>query len=258
MAYHPQTNSLTERKNQWVEQYLHLIIANQEDWAMALLITTLVHNNTKNGTMGFSLNELLIGREPPTIISQGEGTQNLLTEQRVKKLRQQQILTTQALNKVAEKLRLTETKWSLWQKVWLEAKNLALPYGTIKLAPKHYGPFKILKVLSPVTYKLELPFQWTIHPMFHTSLLTPYVKTMEHGENFLRPPPNLINNDEQYEVKTICSHRCHRRRKQLQYLIKWTGYLESNNMWEPVKNIQAPSLIKQYHKHRPLKSIKTN
>src|SRR6266851_1366819 len=75
MVYHPQTDELTERKNQWIEQYLCLITANQEDWAMALPIATLVHNNGKNGITGFTLNELLIGREPPTIPTQGEGTQ---------------------------------------------------------------------------------------------------------------------------------------------------------------------------------------
>ncbi len=77
-----------------------------------------------------------------------------------------------------------EARWGIGQKVWLEAKNLALLHRTVKLAPQHHRPFKILKVLSLVMYKLELPFQWTIHPMFHMSLLTPYVKTMEHGENF--------------------------------------------------------------------------
>jgi len=77
-----------------VEQYLHLIVANQEDWATVLPIATLVHNNMKNGTMGFSPNELLIGREPSAMPLQGEGTQNPLTERRVKQLRQQQILAT--------------------------------------------------------------------------------------------------------------------------------------------------------------------
>jgi len=94
MAYHLQTDSLMERKNQWVEQYLCLIIANQEDWAMALPIATLVHNNAKNGTMGFSPNKLLIGREPSTMLVQGEGTQNPLVKKRVEQLKQQQILTT--------------------------------------------------------------------------------------------------------------------------------------------------------------------
>ncbi len=168
-------------------------------------------------------------------------------EQRVEQLRQRQILATQALNHTAQKARPTEPRWSPGQKVWLEAKNLALPYGTIKLAPRCYGPFKILKVLSLVTYKLELLAQWTIHPMFHASLLTPYVETIEHGKNFSRPPPDLVDNNEQYKVETIRSHRRYGQRKQLQYLVKWMGYPESDNMWEPVKNIQAPLLIKQYH-----------
>jgi len=130
---------------------------------------------------------------------------------------------------VAKKARPTKAQWTPSQKVWLEAKNLALPYGTIKLAPRHHGPFKIQKVLSLVTYKLELPVQWTIYPVFHVLLLTPYVETIEHGENFSRPPPDLIDDQEQYEVETIHSHRCYGRKKQLQYLVKWKGYPESNN-----------------------------
>ena len=148
-----------ERKNQWVEQYLCLIMTNQEDWATALPIATLVHNNARNTMTGFSPNKLLIGREPMTILVQGEGTPNPLAEKRVEQLRQWQVLATQALNNVAKKLRPMEARWSIGQKVWLEVKNLALPYRTVRLAPQRYGPFKILRVLSPVTYKLELPFQ---------------------------------------------------------------------------------------------------
>ena len=44
-AFHPQTDRLTEHKNQWVEQYLHLYTsARQDDWDMWLPITTFVHN----------------------------------------------------------------------------------------------------------------------------------------------------------------------------------------------------------------------
>ena len=42
--------------------------------------------------------------------------------------------------------------------------------------------------------------------MFHVLLLTPYVETKEHRENYSRPPPDLIDDREQYEVKTIRSH----------------------------------------------------
>jgi len=47
--------------------------------------------------------------------------------------------------------------FQLGQKVWLKAKNLALPYGSVKLAPRHHRPFEITQVISPVVYKLMLP-----------------------------------------------------------------------------------------------------
>jgi len=92
------------------------------------------------------------------------------------------------------------------QKVWLEAKNLALPYRSVKLAPRHHGPFTIAQVMSPMMYKLGLPHQWTIHPVFHASLLTPYSETIEHRENYSWPPLNLVGDAEQYKVETIHSH----------------------------------------------------
>jgi hypothetical protein len=45
-AFHPQTDGLSERKNQWVEQYLRLVTsASPEDWTKWLTIATAVHNN---------------------------------------------------------------------------------------------------------------------------------------------------------------------------------------------------------------------
>src|SRR6266403_486399 len=36
------------------------------------------------------------------------------------------------------------------------------------------------------------------------------------------------------------------RSKRLQYLIKWKGYPESDNSWEPADQVHAPDLIKHY------------
>ena len=76
------------------------------------------------------------------------------------------------------------------------------------------------------------------------------MQTKEHGENYSRPPPDLINNQEQYKVEAIRSHRHYGKRRQLQYLVKWKGYPESNNTWEPVDYIQAPQLVKEYKQHQ--------
>ena len=76
-----------------------------------------------------------------------------------------------------------------------------------KLTPKCHGPFKIVKKVSPVAYQLELPTAWTIYNVFYASLLTPYCETMEHGVNYMRPPPDLIEDAKEYKVEAIINHR---------------------------------------------------
>src|SRR5579863_4609719 len=94
--------------------------------------------------------------------------------------------------------------------------------------------------------------------MFHASLLIPYVETDSHRPNYSRPPPNLISGEAEYEVEQIRSHRCHGCRKQLQYLLKWKGYPESDNTWEPADQVHASELVKAYHRHHQLEQIKAS
>src|SRR5216684_8542178 len=136
--------------------------------------------------------------------------------------------------------------------VWLEGTHLHLPYQATKLAPKRYGPFEITKEISPVAYQLRLPAAWNIHNVFHASLLSPYHEMDTHGPNYSRPPPDLIEGEEEYEVKKIINHRHTRRARTLQYLVKWVGYPEADNTWEPADQIHAPQLINTYHQQHPL------
>jgi hypothetical protein len=117
----------------------------------------------------------------------------------------------------------------------------------MKLAAQRLGPFTISKVISPVVYCLTLPPTWKIFPTFHTSLLSPYKETEEHGANFLEPPPELVGGNEEYEVEKVLGHRTHGWWKKRQYLIKWKGYSEAHNSWEPEENLNAPDLVKEYH-----------
>jgi hypothetical protein len=120
--------------------------------------------------------------------------------------------------------------------VWLESKNLRIPYQSRKLAPKREGPFLIEEVLGPVTYRLTLPSQWKIHNVFHACLLTPHKKTDLHGDMETRPPPDLIDGDEEYKVEAILTHRTYKNR-QTHYLVKLKGYDSSENTWEPESNL---------------------
>jgi hypothetical protein len=194
---------------------------------------------------------LLVGWEPTLAPPQKQPSSNLAASRSVEQLRRYRAMATQALNSTAAHHRPTTDLWTVGQQVWLDARNLKLAYGTAKLAPRRHGPFWITWVLLPVAYEIGLLAQWNIHPVFHASLLTTYRETLEHGPNYTQLPPELIGAEEEYEVEAIQSHRHHGCHQKLQYLIKWRGYLESNNTWEPAKQVHVPLLTKPYdRRHR--------
>jgi Chromo (CHRromatin Organisation MOdifier) domain len=136
--------------------------------------------------------------------------------------------------------------------VWLENTNLKLLHPTAKLSVRCSGPFKVIKVISPVAYHLELPSHWKIFNVFHASLLTPYKEMEEHGENFPEPPPDLIEDKPEYEVEEVLASRRHGQWKKLQYLLWWKGYSQAHDSWEPADNVNALELVKEFHERNPM------
>jgi hypothetical protein len=87
--------------------------------------------------------------------------------------------------------------------VLLETTNLQTTHPKAKLAPRRYGPFRVIWA-SPTNCKLDLLLHMKIHPVFHNSLLKPYHKTKEHGLNHEKPTPEIVNGKEgHYEIKSI-------------------------------------------------------
>ena len=122
---------------------------------------------------------------------------------------------------------------------------------TANLTSKCHGPFKITQEVSLVAYQLELPRAWTIHDVFHSSLLSPHKETVEHRAQFQHPPLELIGNEEEYEVEQIINHRYYGKWCQLQYLICWKGYSAADNTWEPADQVHTNDLVKKYHQKHP-------
>lgn len=137
--------------------------------------------------------------------------------------------------------------------VWLEAKNIHTTHPMAKLAPKRNSPFLIEKMLGLVTAKLRLPHQWKIHPVFHMSLLTPYLQTPEYGEHFSNPLPDIIDGEEEYEIDQIVDSHI-REKKCLEYLVRWTERPDLENSWEPAGHLKnAPEHIAEFHNTYPQK-----
>ncbi|KAJ9519502.1 hypothetical protein QJQ45_000686 [Haematococcus lacustris] len=104
-----------------------------------------------------------------------------------------------------------------------------------KLLPRYVGPFRIEAHVGEDAVKLTLPPAMSrIHPVFHVSLLRPY------EGNFGRLPPTelgWLDDSPQYEVERIVNHRHVRAGKAKEYLVKWKGYEDSDNTWEPASNL---------------------
>ena len=129
--------------------------------------------------------------------------------------------------------------------MWLEATHLHLKYPSRKLAPKRHRPFEITHVLSLLTYQLQLPSTWKIHDVFHASLLSSYHSTEMHGPFFLNPPPDIIDNEEEYKVEAILSHKGPKACRL--YLTTWKGYSSAENTWKPESNLHhSASILSSY------------
>ena len=90
-----------------------------------------------------------------------------------------------------------------------------------------------------------------IHNVFHVDLLTPYRQTSSYGPNYIRPPPVMEDNKEEYEVENIRDTRCHGRGRKLQYLVHWKGYPTADDSWVDYEDLHTPELLKEFYKASP-------
>ena len=201
----------TEQVNQEVEMYLRMFCQGQPDkWSELIPMAEFVHNSATHSSTQKSLFSLILRYEPRDYPKIGSMFLPSL-EDRLTLLEQARDKALAAHKKAQQSMkeRIT-TKFILWKvgnKVWLEGKNLRLHYLTKKLAPRQEGPFEISQVVSPLTYHLHLPPTWKIHDVFHAFLLLTYRETAEHRLNFMNPPPEEIDSEEEYEIAEILSHR---------------------------------------------------
>jgi hypothetical protein len=87
--------------------------------------------------------------------------------------------------------------------------------------------------------------------VFHVDLLTLYVETEFHGPNYMRPPPDLIDGEEEYKVESILKSRRYSRGCKVQYLVKWKGYADSDNEWVNWDDMHANEALEEFKRRQP-------
>ena len=247
-AYHPQTDGQTEIVNRKLEEMIRgFVNYDRDNWDMHLTEFEVAYNSSVHGATSFTPFYLNYGIHPKILPAELIVPEDIPSVKdflaRMKNSMQQahaSICTkNEQMARYANKKRI-DHPFKIGDKVWLSTKNLKLESGatTRKLHPKFIGPFQIVKQVTPVTFGLELPQSMLskgIHDSFHVSLLQPYKH--DRFDRDPDPPPPIKLEDEtlEYEVEKILDRK--RRRNKFYYLVKWRGYADHENTWEPVENL---------------------
>jgi len=130
-------------------------------------------------------------------------------------------------------------------KVYLLRRNIRTKRPNEKLDFKKVGPFRILRKLSALNYELELPKGTRIHPIFHVSLLEPAPSNAK-----IQTTLEVEPDEQEYEVEDILDKRTNGKTEE--YLVKWKGYDNSENTWEPIRNLDhCREKVRQYQRRNP-------
>jgi len=229
-AYHPQSDGQTERVNQSVEAYLRCFIQNcPTKWSDWLALAEFWYNTNLHSALNKSPFEVLYGHPPRHFGIEGVdacAVPDLATwlrdHQDMINLLQQLLRAQQRMKYQADKSR-SERSFAVGEQVWLKLQ----PYvqtsvahrASNKLSFRYFGPFEILSKIGSVAYKLKLPADSSIHPVFHVSLLKKAVGTPSHP---IMPFPSDVQSVQVPELVLDRRLRTKNNCVISQLLIKWS------------------------------------
>ena len=131
--------------------------------------------------------------------------------------------------------------------VLLSTRHIRFRQCPTKLQRRYVGPFKILQKISAVAYRLQLPADWLMHPVFHVSLLKPWRESVWSCP--VEEPELDVNLEPQprYEIERILKWRRVKvgRRKTREFLVTWYGYPLDEAQWIPEANFPYPAQLRQ-------------
>ena len=256
-ARHQSTDGTTERMIAFVEEAMRMSITyRQNNWVKLLPKIQFSINSTPSKATGLSPFYVEKGRHAVTnldrdnILRRGDSTDPDIDEfvagihNIEQQVRERMELTRHWMERDADKRR-RDISASLHPGAYayLSTKGITMPVDkertSTKLRQLYYGPYKILRQLSPVSFQLQLPAASRIHDVFHCSLLKPASDLQTNGIRGAQLP--TATDSGEYEVEKILTRRgeAHQR----QYLIKWKNFPMEDCSWEVESNLKNSKRI---------------
>ncbi|UYV63869.1 hypothetical protein LAZ67_2005858, partial [Cordylochernes scorpioides] len=165
-AYHPQTNGLTERFNKTLGDMLSMYTGvEQKDWDQVLPYVTFAYNTAKQEATGYTPFFLVHAREAETYIDAvlpylpDEISDDYVGELVTRAEEARQLSRSRLLQSQAKDRRLYDQKHT---PVYYQKDDLVWVFTPIrkvglseKLLKRYFGPYRVTKKLSEVTYEVE-------------------------------------------------------------------------------------------------------
>ncbi|GJV50192.1 putative reverse transcriptase domain-containing protein [Tanacetum coccineum] len=182
-AYHPQTDGQSERTIQTLEDMLRACVIDfGNGWVKHLPLVEFSYNNSYHASIKAAPFEALYGRKCRSPVCWAEVGQVQLTgpelvqetTERIIQIKQR-IQTARDRQKSYADLKRKPMEFQVGDKVMLKVspwKGVVRFGKRGKLNPRYVRPFKVLKKVGAIAYKLELPQELSrVHNMFHVSNL---------------------------------------------------------------------------------------
>jgi hypothetical protein len=186
-AYHPQTDGQSERVNQCIEMFLRCFVHDTpKQWRRWLPLAEFWYNSSYHSSIDSSPFKALYGCEPnmgamPVMDEDNLSEAAMMLRDRHAQLQRLKMHLANAQNRMkiqADRLR-SEKEYSVGDKVYLKlqpyAQSSVVNRPCPKLAFKFFGPYEILERVGSMAYRLALPTNSAIHPVFHVSQLKEFV-----------------------------------------------------------------------------------
>ncbi|KAK9683131.1 hypothetical protein RND81_10G118900 [Saponaria officinalis] len=248
-AYHPQTDGQTEVVNRCLEAYLRCMTGeNPKEWARWIPLAEWWYNTNYHSAAHTSPYEIVYGQSPalhiPYVLkdSKVEAIDRSLhaREECIAMLKFHLRRAQDRMKKMADRGRV-EKELAVGDMAYVKLQpyrqQFVLRRTCAKLSPKYFGPFLVEERVGQVSYRLKLPTQAKIHPVFHISLLRKH-----EG-----PTPIMSSLPEMDERQQICAEpvavldrRLMKKGMQgvVYVLIQWSNSTVEDATWEPYDEIK--------------------
>ncbi|QRV99243.1 Transposon Tf2-7 polyprotein [Ceratobasidium sp. AG-Ba] len=257
-AFHPETDGITERTNQWLEGFLRSFCNyRQDNWVRWLPIAEFCHNNQVNSATGKTAFETVYGLHPrwdlvdlevnaPNAADMADSMQEIWDE------------AIASMEFYRSKESNPKREYKVGDKVWLVGQNITTRRPSKKLDNKKLGPFVISEKISSHAYRLELPKTMRTHNVFHINLLAPFTEDKDFHRRQARPPPIVTEEgEEEYEVDHVVAWE--QRKNGLYYQIRWKGYDPIEDTMERAEKIaELPQIMEDLLKRHPKAPVPKN